>query len=133
MKVKGFFPNPRAIYGFLTDKDSDWKPKIALVLALVYIVSPIDFDWVPILGWIDDAFVGMLAMWYVNHATNTWQEKQLVAAQTAKQVEVKEDAPQIVEGHGVAVGNDEDDEDIVAAYSTSSEQAASVPNSRSKA
>ena len=30
---------------------------IALVLGLIYIISPLDFDWIPILGWADDGFV----------------------------------------------------------------------------
>lgn len=28
-----------------------------LVLGLLYVVIPIDFDWIPIIGWIDDGFV----------------------------------------------------------------------------
>jgi len=30
---------------------------VALVLGLIYIISPLDFDWIPILGWADDGFV----------------------------------------------------------------------------
>ena len=30
---------------------------LALVLGLIYIISPLDLDWIPILGWIDDGFV----------------------------------------------------------------------------
>lgn len=28
-----------------------------LVLGLIYVVVPIDFDWIPFVGWIDDGFV----------------------------------------------------------------------------
>ena len=118
MKVKGFFPNPKAIYGFLTDKESDWKPKFALVLALIWIVSPLDGDWIPLIGWIDDAFLGMLAMWYVNHASNTWQDKQLEAAQSAKVM------PRIVEGSGVTIGDELDATDVA--------RVSPIPNSRKR-
>lgn len=33
---------------------------LSLVLGLLYIISPLDFDWIPILGWADDGFVGYL-------------------------------------------------------------------------
>lgn len=42
-----------------------WKGKyrmsffttIVVVLGLIYVVVPLDFDWIPIVGWIDDGFV----------------------------------------------------------------------------
>jgi uncharacterized membrane protein YkvA (DUF1232 family) len=33
---------------------------IALVFGLVYIISPLDFDWLPFIGWIDDGVVGYM-------------------------------------------------------------------------
>src|SRR5690606_12718065 len=30
---------------------------LAVVLGLIYIVSPLDFDWIPLVGWVDDGFV----------------------------------------------------------------------------
>jgi len=30
---------------------------LSVILGLVYIISPLDFDWIPILGWADDGFV----------------------------------------------------------------------------
>lgn len=30
---------------------------LALVLGIIYIVSPLDFDWIPFVGWIDDGLV----------------------------------------------------------------------------
>lgn len=39
-----------------------------LVLACVlWIVSPLDGDWVPVVGWIDDAAAGLVAL------ATTWQ------------------------------------------------------------
>lgn len=30
---------------------------VVLVLGLLYVVIPLDFDWIPIIGWIDDGLV----------------------------------------------------------------------------
>jgi uncharacterized membrane protein YkvA (DUF1232 family) len=30
---------------------------MSVIMGLVYIISPLDFDWIPILGWADDGFV----------------------------------------------------------------------------
>lgn len=40
----------------------NWNIIIAL-LAILYIASPIDFipDFIPVIGWIDDVFAGMVA------------------------------------------------------------------------
>ena len=129
MKIPKFFPNPVAIWGFLTDKSSDWKPKAALVVAILYVVCPFDFDWIPLLGWIDDTFVAALAAWYVQHATNTWQMKQLIAAQAANQVATEEDAPQIVEGSGVSVA---DELEQAEAQADAEVEAVSVSTGRSR-
>ncbi len=29
----------------------------ALILGLIYIISPLDFDWIPVVGWVDDGIV----------------------------------------------------------------------------
>jgi uncharacterized membrane protein YkvA (DUF1232 family) len=33
---------------------------LILVSGLLYIILPFDFDWIPVVGWIDDGFVGYL-------------------------------------------------------------------------
>lgn len=35
---------------------------LAIVLSLFYIISPLDFDWFPVIGWIDDGFVFYLLL-----------------------------------------------------------------------
>lgn len=37
---------------------------ILVLIAIVYIISPIDFipDFIPIVGWIDDIFVGLIGI-----------------------------------------------------------------------
>jgi len=34
----------------------------SLVLGLLYVFIPLDFDWIPVLGWIDDGFVIFLVI-----------------------------------------------------------------------
>lgn len=50
------------VWGVLTHPDAPTKAKVAVVLAFAYLVSPVDLipDFVPILGWLDDA--GVLAI-----------------------------------------------------------------------
>src|SRR5690606_28868023 len=35
---------------------------LSLALGLLYILSPLDFDWLPVIGWIDDGFVFYLML-----------------------------------------------------------------------
>lgn len=95
MNVPRFIPNPVAIYGFLTDKTEGWFSKVVFFMAVAYVVNPADFDWIPVIGWVDDALVGMLALCHIQAKTMSWQEKQLTTKTEA--------TPQIVEGEGVTV------------------------------
>lgn len=56
------------MYLFLIDKRTNWKPKALLVLAIVYLLWPMDpvSDFIPFLGWLDDLGIGILAAWYVS-------------------------------------------------------------------
>jgi hypothetical protein len=36
-------------------------PWLWLIAGLIYVICPLDFDFVPLLGWIDDAVVAFLA------------------------------------------------------------------------
>lgn len=32
---------------------------LILIVGILYITLPFDFDWIPVIGWIDDLFVAM--------------------------------------------------------------------------
>lgn len=57
--------NRKTIWSMLKDA---WKGNykmsfitiILLFMGLLYVVIPIDFDWIPLIGWIDDGFVILL-------------------------------------------------------------------------
>lgn len=34
-----------------------FKTYFLSVLAILYVISPLDFDWIPFIGWIDDGFI----------------------------------------------------------------------------
>lgn len=66
-----FLPDWKGIWRFLTDSSSDWKPKAIAVVAIAYLLWPIDLlpDLAPIIGWLDDiGFVGF-ASWYLMSAS----------------------------------------------------------------
>lgn len=49
-------------WALLRDPRSPWSARIAVIVAALYLVSPIDFvtDALPVLGWIDDGVVVLL-------------------------------------------------------------------------
>jgi uncharacterized membrane protein YkvA (DUF1232 family) len=59
--VKRMIENVQLLYEMLRDKTFavSWSAKAIVVAAIMYFVSPVDFlpDFIPILGYIDDAFV----------------------------------------------------------------------------
>ncbi|KAA0206360.1 DUF1232 domain-containing protein [Candidatus Uhrbacteria bacterium] len=78
MRKTSFIPNLRAIWLFVKDPSTDWKPKALVVAAVLYLVWPIDLlpDFAPIVGWLDDlGFIGAAA-WYLAHATNRYLERK---------------------------------------------------------
>jgi uncharacterized membrane protein YkvA (DUF1232 family) len=71
-------PHWRNIWRFIRDPKSDWKPKALVVLAMLYLLWPLDLapDLIPVFGWLDDIGLNGLAAWYLVHATNTYLESQ---------------------------------------------------------
>ena len=55
-KKASFIPNWDNLVKFFLDPKADWKPKVAIGLAILYIIWPLDLipDIAPILGWLDD-------------------------------------------------------------------------------
>jgi len=72
-KKISFSPNWKSLIKFVRDPEADWKPKLAVALAVIYLIWPIDLipDLAPILGWLDDigitAFVAGYLIYAVNH------------------------------------------------------------------
>ena len=44
------------------DRRVSWPARFVLIVGLVYIVSPLDFDWIPMLGQFDDVLVAIAAL-----------------------------------------------------------------------
>jgi uncharacterized membrane protein YkvA (DUF1232 family) len=56
----------RKIPAYMTDPSVGWGKKAAVILGLLYVISPLDAvpDWFPIVGWLDDIGVlGLLSMY----------------------------------------------------------------------
>lgn len=57
----------RSLPAYLRDSGVPVAKKGALLLAALYVVLPFDFDWVPVLGWLDDlGVIGAVTMWLMN-------------------------------------------------------------------
>lgn len=80
MRHTRFIPDLHGIWTYLSDGKADWKPKVLAVLAIVYLMWPIDFipDLAPILGWLDDLGFVSVATGYLFHATNRYLEKKKI-------------------------------------------------------
>jgi uncharacterized membrane protein YkvA (DUF1232 family) len=69
-------PNLNTIYRYLTDKETNWKPKALTAFALLYVLWPADLvPDIPIFGWLDDAGMIFLAGLYLSHKAKTYQKK----------------------------------------------------------
>lgn len=58
-------PDMLKFFGSLAlDKDLSWRPRLATILLVVYLASPIDLvpDFIPILGYADDVVITALVL-----------------------------------------------------------------------
>lgn len=64
--VKSLLGKVKTLYAMLRDKEfaMAWSSKTMVIAGLLYFISPIDLlpDYIPILGYIDDAFVMSVVM-----------------------------------------------------------------------
>jgi uncharacterized membrane protein YkvA (DUF1232 family) len=59
----------RFAWALLRDARSPLAAKAAVVVAVAYVLCPIDLipDWIPVLGWLDDALVAALLLKLAAH------------------------------------------------------------------
>ena len=53
--------------------------KTILIAGLLYIVLPFDFDWIPVLGWLDDVAVAFLLIKRLQVETHKYVRAKVVA------------------------------------------------------
>jgi uncharacterized membrane protein YkvA (DUF1232 family) len=53
--------------------------KTILIAGLLYIVLPFDFDWIPLLGWLDDVAVAFLLIKRLQVETHKYVRAKVVA------------------------------------------------------
>ena len=80
--VLSLLARPGAVVRFFKNPKSPLLPKIGLVFAALYLVSPIDAipDLTPILGWIDDAGLMTVAVgWLLSHVQRAEEEHDSIS------------------------------------------------------
>jgi len=75
LRPQHLLPYWKHLYLFLKDRRTDWKPKALLLVAVLYLIWPVDFapDLIPFLGWLDDLGLGAIAAWYVTRTARTYK------------------------------------------------------------
>ncbi|MFA6447299.1 MAG: DUF1232 domain-containing protein [Patescibacteria group bacterium] len=84
-----FIPDWKNIVGYFRDPKTDWKPKVAVGLALLYLIWPVDLfpDFLPFIGWLDDIGLDVLVVWYLLYEVNKYVEQK----EPYRRIENKED------------------------------------------
>ena len=74
MKQVNYLPYWKSLLGFILDKNTNWKPKAGVLLAVLYLIWLIDLipDLMPLFGWLDDIEITALAIWYLAHTVNKY-------------------------------------------------------------
>ncbi len=72
MRCPRFIPDARRFWRFVRDPATDWKPKVLALLALGYMMWPIDLipDFAPVIGWLDDIGVAAIAAAYLLYSVS---------------------------------------------------------------
>lgn len=76
--VKNLLGKVKTLYAMLRDKEfaMAWSSKTMIIAGLLYFISPIDLlpDYIPVLGYIDDAFVISIVMNAIASEIERFQE-----------------------------------------------------------
>ncbi|MCU0424745.1 MAG: YkvA family protein [Candidatus Kapabacteria bacterium] len=76
--VKNLLGKVKTLYSMLRDKEfaMAWSSKTMIIAGLLYFISPIDLlpDYIPVLGYIDDAFVISIVMNAIASEIERFQE-----------------------------------------------------------
>ncbi len=81
-----FLPNWKNLFRFMRDPKADWKPKVAIVLAVAYLLWPIDLvpDLIPLFGWLEDVGVTALATAYLLNAASNYEPTKEIEDKESK-------------------------------------------------
>lgn len=74
----------QGVWQYFRNPKVDWKPKAAVVAAVLYMIWPADLlPDVPLLGWLDDVGLGSVVLWYIFRAVD--REKNHPSKQDANE------------------------------------------------
>lgn len=78
MRRHSFIPDWKGLVAFVRDPKTDWKPKVLVVLAVLYLIWPIDLipDFLPVIGWLEDIGFSGIAVWVLFRVTNRYLDSR---------------------------------------------------------
>lgn len=86
--------NPTLVWRYLHWSGARTRDKLLVLLAFLWLLSPFDGDFLPVIGWLDDAFLSFTAWWITTNSIQDMvhdENKQLSAAAPAQQLDPKKD------------------------------------------
>lgn len=85
MKNTKFILYWKNLINFFRDKQTDWKPKIAVAVAVVYLIWPLDLipDLAPFFGWLDDIGITTFTVAYLGYAINKYIKSSNIKLQSS--------------------------------------------------
>ena len=89
------FNNRKSLFQMLSDVFNgrykmSFITSLILLLGLAYIILPFDFDWIPLIGWVDDGFVGYFVVKRLLKETQRYARYKTSKHTTRKDAEVQE-------------------------------------------
>ena len=78
--------NPTLVWRYLHWSGAKIRDKVLVLIAFLWLLSPFDGDFLPVIGWIDDAMLSFVAWWITTNSIQDMAEqeaKQLTTGTTA--------------------------------------------------
>ncbi|MFO7819259.1 MAG: YkvA family protein [Halanaerobacter sp.] len=94
--LRSMIKNIKLVYQYIKDPEVSILNKGLAILPIIYIISPFDGDFIPVIGWLDDALVAVVIWGYIlnklkDHRNDSKQTKSCSQDEVEADYEFKDD------------------------------------------
>lgn len=68
--------NPTLVWRYLHWSGAKTRDKVLVLIAFLWLLSPFDGDFLPVIGWIDDAMLSFVAWWITTNSIQDMTDQQ---------------------------------------------------------